>query len=51
MILGVEPVISLHLDHGRAQLARLAHQGAGNAIAETIDESVHHVGVINASGR
>jgi hypothetical protein len=29
VILGVEPMISLHRDHGRAQLARLAHQGAG----------------------
>jgi hypothetical protein len=29
VILGVEPVISVHRDHGRAKLARLAHQGAG----------------------
>jgi hypothetical protein len=29
VIFGVEPVIGLHRDHRRAQLARIAHQGAG----------------------
>jgi hypothetical protein len=29
VILAVEPVIGLHRDHVRAQLARIAHQGAG----------------------
>ena len=29
MIFGVEPVIGLHRDYVLAQLARIAHQGAG----------------------
>jgi hypothetical protein len=29
VILGVEPMIGLHRDHGQAQAPRLAHQGAG----------------------